>query len=96
MIGWPQFQTKDGKLYERVWAPGATRIAPYAMTETIESAEGVQTVRSQSMLYAAPTGLAPPAPQTEYILVVAVEAGAQAWVQVNAGIDINPAALALD
>jgi hypothetical protein len=28
MIGWPQFQTKDGKLYDRVWAPGGPRVAP--------------------------------------------------------------------
>lgn len=95
MIGWPQFQTKDGKLYDRIWAPGATRIAPYVLNETIESAEGVHTVRSQSMLYGAPTGLAPPAPQLEYILVGAVDAGGQAWVEIAAGIDINAAALAL-
>ncbi len=95
MIGWPQFQTKDGKLYDRVWAPGPSRIAPYALTETIDSAHGQHSVRSQSMLYGAPTGLAPPAPQTEYILVSAVDTGAQAWVEIAAGIDINPAALAL-
>ena len=27
MIGWPQFQTKDGKLYDRVWASG---LGPHA------------------------------------------------------------------
>ena len=47
------------------------------------------------MLYAAPTGAAAPAPQTEYVLVAAVEAGGQAWVEVHAGIDVNPAALSL-
>ena len=47
------------------------------------------------MLYGAPTGGAPPAPETEYILVSAVEAAGQAWVEIDAGIDINPAALQL-
>ncbi|MDR3533090.1 MAG: DUF2491 family protein [Rhodopila sp.] len=93
MIGWPEFQTKDGKLYQRIWAPGATRIAPRALVETIETPEGMRTVRSQSMLYAAPTGVVPPGPPTEYILVAAIENGNQAWVAIAAGIDINPAAL---
>ena len=35
------------------------------------------------------------APQTEYILVSAIEATGQAWVEIDAGIDINPAALTL-
>ena len=47
------------------------------------------------MLYAAPTGLADPAPHTEYILVSAVEAGGRAWVEIAAGIDVNPAMLSL-
>jgi hypothetical protein len=38
---------------------------------------------------------APPAPATEYILVCAIETRGQAWVQIDAGIDINPAALNL-
>ena len=36
-----------------------------------------------------------PAPQREYILVTAVDEGGQAWVDIHAGIDINPAALTL-
>lgn len=93
MIGWPQFQTRDGRVYERVWAPGASRVPPRNLVETIEGASGSRSVRSGAMLYAAPTGLAEPAPQTEYILVAAVEAAGQAWVEVRAGIDVNPAAL---
>jgi hypothetical protein len=46
------------------------------------------------MLYGAPTGGAPGA-ATEYILVCAIETRGQAWVQIDAGIDINPAALNL-
>jgi hypothetical protein len=95
MIGWPQFQTKDGKLYDRVWAPGATRIPPLALTEIIESAGPSHTIRRQAMLYAAPTGAQPPAPDTEYILVSAVEADGQAWVEVAAGMDVNPGMLNL-
>ncbi len=95
MIGWPEFQTKDGKIYGRAWAPGPSRIPPGVLPETIETTDGTQARTSQAMLYAAPTGLAQPAPQTEYILVAAVEAGQQAWVQIWAGIDINPATLSL-
>jgi hypothetical protein len=95
MIGWAQFQTKDGKIYSRVWVPGDTRISPRVLTETIESLSGSRTVQSQAMLYAAPTGAADPAPATEYIMVAAVQDSARAWVEVRAGIDLNPATLQL-
>ena len=95
MIGWPEFQTKDGRVYARVWAPGTQRIAPRTFDEAIAGAAGTDTVRNQSMLYAAPTGAAAPAPQTEYILVSALQRQGQAWVEIRAGIDVNPATLAL-
>jgi hypothetical protein len=95
MIGWPSFQTKDGKVYGRVWAPGSARVPPRQMDETLQHPDRVEERRLQVMLYGAPTGGAPPAPATEYILVCAIEAGGQAWVQIDAGIDINPAALSL-
>lgn len=95
MIGWPTFQTKDGKLYARVWAPGQTRIAPRQLEETRQYVDRVERRRVQAMLYGAATGGAAAAPQTEYILVSAIEAGGQAWVEIDAGIDINPAALQL-
>jgi hypothetical protein len=47
------------------------------------------------MLYAGPTGAAPPAPSSEYVMVAAVEDGSQAWVEIHAGIDVNPASLTL-
>ena len=47
------------------------------------------------MLYDAPSGGTPPAPATEYILVSAIEATGEAWVEIDAGIDINPAGLTL-
>ena len=49
----------------------------------------------RAMLYAGATGASQPAPQTEYILVAAVEEAGQAWVEIHAGIDINPASLTL-
>jgi Protein of unknown function (DUF2491) len=95
MIGWPVFQTKDGKTYARVWLPGNTRVPPRALTETIESLSGTRTVESQAMLYAAPTGAPAPAPATEYILVAAVQDSGRAWVEIRAGIDLNPITLQL-
>jgi hypothetical protein len=95
MIGWPEFQTRDGKTYARVWSPGQGRVPPQPFEERIESAAAPETIRLQSMLYATPTGLPAPAPQAEYILVSAVERAGQAWVELRAGIDINPASLEL-
>jgi hypothetical protein len=95
MIGWPSFQTKDGKMYGRVWAPSDSRVPPRKMEETLQFVDHVEQRQLQMMLYGGPTGGAPPAPQTEYILVSAIEATGQAWVEIDAGIDINPAALTL-
>jgi hypothetical protein len=95
MIGWPEFQTKDGKVYGRAWASGGSRVPPRDQIETLRdvSGDGLRTLHA--MMYAGATRAAPPAPATEYILVEAVEQGGQAWVDVYSGIDINPAALAL-
>ncbi len=95
MIGWPEFQTKDGKVYVRAWAPGDSRVSPRILNETVESLSGSRTVQSQAMLYAAPTGSPAPAPATEYIMVAAVQDAGRAWVEVRAGIDLNPATLQL-
>jgi len=94
-IGWPQFQTKDGKKYERAWSPGGTRIPPRRFEEALTNVEKTEMRRLKAMLYAAPTGAQQPAPATEYVLVAAVEAAGQAWVEISAGIDVNPAALSL-
>src|SRR6516162_663766 len=95
MIGWPQFETKDGKTYDRVWAPGGSRVQPREQVETLQGTTGRVERKIQAMLYGARTGAAPPAPAVEYVLVCAVEQGDEAWVEVYAGIDINPAALTL-
>ncbi len=93
MIGWPQFQTKSGKTYDRVWAPGDARTPPRTLTETLQSTGAARTVKHEAMLYAAATEV--PDPAQEYVLVQTVEEGAQAHVQIAAGIDINPATLQL-
>ncbi len=95
MIGWPEFQTKDGKLYARQWGPGSERIAPRVLSETRKEVNGERSRTLHAMLYAAPTGAAAPAPETECILVSAVEEGGQAWIEIHAGIDVNPATLTL-
>jgi hypothetical protein len=96
MIGWPQFQTKDGKLYDRVWSPGAQWIEPVRYVEKLEGGGPASSVKGVMMLYGAATGLADPAPQAEYILVASVEPeGGGAWVAIHAGIDVNPAGLSL-
>jgi Protein of unknown function (DUF2491) len=95
MIGWPQFQTKDGKLYDRVWSPGSARVPPRQQVETVQDLSGTTQRRLQGMLYGTHTGAASPAPGVEYVLVYAVEQSDEAWVEISAGIDINPAALAL-
>jgi hypothetical protein len=100
MVGWPQFQAKDGKLYDRQWSPGSSRVEPVSFEETVTDHRGSRARRVSAMLYAAPTGAAAPAPQTEYMLVAVIEepsgqSGWQAWVEVAAGIDVNPATLSL-
>jgi Protein of unknown function (DUF2491) len=95
MIGWPEFQTKDSKIYGRAWAPGGSRVPPRDQTETLRDVSGDSSRELHAMLYAGATGAASPAPNTEYILVESVEQRGQAWVDVYSGIDVNPAALAL-
>jgi Protein of unknown function (DUF2491) len=95
VIGWPEFQTKDGKAYARLWAPGDARVAPREFRETLNSAARTGSRMGQAMLYGAPTGAAAPAPPTEYILVAAMEEENQAWVAIHAGIDLNPGLLSL-
>jgi hypothetical protein len=87
-IGWPEFQTKDGKVYSRVWSQGNTRVAPRVLTETLTTVTGTTSQERQAMLYAAPTGAEAPAPSTEYILVAAADQDGQAWVDLYAGIDV--------
>ena len=95
MIGWPQFETKDGKSYDRIWATGGGRVPPRQQVETVQDLGGTMQRKLQAMLYGAHTGAASPAPGVEYVLVCALERGDEAWIEVHAGIDINPAALTL-
>mgnify|MGYP004534243099 CR=1 FL=1 len=100
MIGWSDFQTRDGKTYARVWQPAAGgsggKVPPRVAVERVEDAQGTREVRHAAMLYAAPTGAADPAPPTEYVLVQTAEDEGRAWVEIWAGIDINPASLGIE
>lgn len=89
VIGWPEFQTKDGKIYARVWAHGPARVPPTVLTETLTNASGTTQQTRQAMLYAAATGAEAPVPQTEYILVAAADQAGHAWVEIYAGIDMD-------
>ena len=95
MIGWPAFDTRDGMTYARAWAPGQSWVEPRTLDEQLEDLQGTSTRRQIAMLYARQTGAAAPSPPTEYVLVMAIEQPGQAWVEVHAGIDINPSALSL-
>lgn len=96
LIGWPQFQTKDGKLYTRVWAAGDSRVTPRRQRETMTALDAQDAFNQhQSMLYAAATGLAAPAPPTEFLWVAVVEGSSGAAVKIYAGIDVSVSLLNL-
>ena len=95
MIGWNSFQTKDGADWGRTWSPGPDKVAPRVMREEIQGAGGSRTVTRTAMLYSRPTGAPAPAPEVEYLLVAAVEGGDRAWVEIQSGIDVLPAALGI-
>ena len=65
-----------------------------AYTST-QASSPCSTAQTSTYSTAGAGGAAPPAPAVEYVLVCAVEQGDEAWVEVYAGIDINPAALTL-
>lgn len=95
MIGWPQFETKDGKSYSRLWVDGQQRVPPRDIAETLETVSGVERCRQQAMLYSRDTGAAAPAPTTEYLLVATMERDDAAAVTLHVGIDLDPASLQL-
>ncbi|MBV5335919.1 DUF2491 domain-containing protein, partial [bacterium] len=65
------------------------------LRETEDTAQGTVATAYETMLYRAATGLAAPAPETEYILVSVVDRDGQAWIEIAAGVDVNPASLSL-
>ncbi|WP_376100009.1 DUF2491 family protein [Roseomonas sp. CCTCC AB2023176] len=95
MIGFREFQTKDGKNHTRVWQPGPEMVPPRVLEETIESASGTRTVTHRSMLYATPTHLGAGAPEAEFVLVEMTEEGSNASVTIHAGIALSPASLSI-
>ncbi len=95
MIGFPTFETKDGKAYQRVWQAGDGRVEPRTLIENRTDANGTRRVKSSAMLYAADTGRSAPSPTREFLLVEAIEDGEDASVLIHAGIDIDPSSLSL-
>ena len=95
MIGYREFETKDGAVHARVWQPGPEMVPPREMTETIEGPSGSRTVTRRSMLYASPTHAAAPAPEAEFVLVEMTEDGGNAWVTIHGGIALSPASLSI-
>ena len=94
-IGWPEFQTKDGELYQRIQSPGSHRVAPPSQQETLITDTGESTRSHVATLYGAATGASEPAPQTEYMLVTAIDDGTRAWVAIYAGVDVSVSSLNL-
>lgn len=94
-IGFNLFQIPDGREYPRFWMPGEGRVRPLELSEQVERGSlGYGGGRNhQAMLYARKTGVEDPCPAVEYLMLAAVRAGDQAWVQIHTGIDLNPQVL---
>jgi len=96
LIGAPDFQIPSGQVYQRLWSPGAARVAPQALTETLaRTLDGhPRKLQRQAMLYArrlaAPGG---PTPEGEYVLLSTVENTDSAAIEIHVGLAINPSAL---
>ena len=66
-IGWPEFQTKDGKVYSRVWSQGATRVAPRVLTETLTHTTGTRARNGRRCSTRRRPGRKPRPCSTEYV-----------------------------
>ncbi len=92
MIGWPTFQTQDGQTWQRVWGSGGGRAQPMAWGETRESLDHQASRELSAMLY---TRLADDGATQLYLLIAASDTGAESWVELHVGIDLNPVSLRL-
>ncbi len=92
-IGYPSFEVK-GALYQRLWNPGRTRVAPLSLEENMVKADGGTSRAEHSlMLYGRPV-VTPGGQITEYLLVSAVRVeDGTAWVDLMLGIDFLPSAV---
>ena len=91
-IGFPTFETKDGKAWSRVWRPGQEQVPPMEATERLRGG-GERSL--STMLYARDTGVPEPGPSREYLLLEAVTQGDDARVAIMTGVDIDTAGLNL-
>jgi hypothetical protein len=92
MIGWPIFQTQDGQTWQRVWGSGGGRAQPIVWTETRESLDHQASRDLSAMLY---TRLADDRATQLFLLIAAADTGAESWVELHVGIDLNPVSLRL-
>lgn len=92
-IGYPTFEAK-GRLYQRLWNPGRTRVAPLELVETVERADGGRgRAELNAALYGRPVAT-PGGELTEYLLVSAVRTeDGNAWVDLMLGIDLLPSSV---
>lgn len=92
MIGWPVFQTQDGRQWQRVWGTGGGRARPFSLHEEREDLEHRAARDLEAMLYQRP---ADSGDTQLFLLVAAANTGPEAWVEVHVGLEINPMSLTL-
>lgn len=97
MIGWPEFQTKDGVMWRRIWPDGGQRAQPIDIEEAFEQRLDhlPSLARWSCMLYQRPTGAIAPAVTREMLMVAALEQDGQKTVELFYAMDLDPRALGL-
>ena len=92
-IGYPTFEAR-GRLFQRLWSPGRTRVPPLSVVESVVRADGARNrVEHQLMLYGRPVST-PGGELTEYLAVSAIRTeDGTAWVDLMIGIDLLPSAV---
>ncbi|MEI6557136.1 MAG: DUF2491 family protein [Rhodospirillaceae bacterium] len=92
-IGYPSFEAK-GRLYQRLWTPGRTRVAPLDLEETVARADGGRSRAEHSAMLYGRAVITPGGEVTEYLLVSAVRGeDGVAWVDLMVGIDLLPTSI---
>ena len=96
MIGWPAFQTKDGKTYDRAWAPGQSQDpAASADRDRTGPRRGDAAPAAGDAVCRSDRRRAARAAKRVRAWSQPSRTSGQAWVEIHAGIDVNPASLTL-
>jgi len=92
-IGLPAFQSMDGKLYQRSYAPSDHYIPPMTMEEYrfVQSEKKSESIVHQVMLYER-TLWVNEGQITQYMLLSAEKQGEMEWVDIYKGIDLDQSA----